>query len=110
MELCATCYRHHVPLAVGDDVGAWAHRLKQDPMTYHTANPATVVFLAPHAEEGYSAIPLLVIPTSGRCKAEHCHAMRKHMVDLCSNAAFSDCYGFPLSAATDGDARQSCEM
>ena len=61
--LCATCCRHPMPLASGGDVEALAQRLEQDPDTYHAANQATVVFPAPHTEEGYCAIPVWVIPT-----------------------------------------------
>ena len=46
--LCATCCRRPMPLAPGGDVEALAQRLEQDPDTYHAANQATVVFLAPH--------------------------------------------------------------
>ena len=110
--LCATFCRHPMPLASGSDKEAVAQRPKQDPDTYHTANQATVVFLAPHTEKGYwySAISVWVIPTCGRFKAEHWHAVRKHMAELCGNAAFWDRHGFLLSAGTDGDARRSCEM
>ena len=107
---CATCCRHPMPLASGTHVEALAQRLEQDQHTYHAANQATVVFLAPHTEEGYSAIPVWVIPTCGRFKAEHCRAVRKHMAELCGNAAFRDRHGFLLSADTDGDARRSREM
>ena len=48
--LCATCCQYPMPLASGDNVEALAERLKQDPHTYHTANHATLVFLAPHTE------------------------------------------------------------
>ena len=108
--LCATCCRHPMPLASGGDVEALAQRLEQDRDTYHAANQATVVFLAPHTEEGYSAIPVWVIPTCGRFKADHCHAVWKHMAELCGNAAFRDRHGYLLSADTDGDARRSREM
>ena len=108
--LCTTCCRHAMPLASGGDVEALAPRLEQDPHTYHAANQATVVFLAPHTAEGYSAIPVWVIPTCGRFKADHCHAVRKHMAELCGNAAFRDRHGYLLSADTDGDARRSTEM
>ena len=60
---------------------AVAQRLEQDPDTYHAANQATVVFLAPHTEEGYSAIPVWVVPMCGGFKADHCHAVRKHMAE-----------------------------
>ena len=110
VALCATCCRHPMPLASGADVEALAQRLEQDSNTYHAANQATVVFLSPHREEGYSAIPVWVIPTCGRFKAEHCRAVRKHMAELCGNAAFWDRHGFHLSADTDGDARWSREM
>ena len=86
--LCATCCRHPMPLASGGDVEALAQRPEQDPDTYHAANQAAVVFLAPHTEEGYSAIPVWVIPTCGRFKADHCHAVGKHLAELCGNAAF----------------------
>ena len=108
--LCATCCRHPMPLASGGDVEALAQRLEQDPDTYHAANQATLVLLAPHTEEGYSAIPVWVIPTCGRFKADHCHAVRKHMAELCGNAAFRGRHGYLLSADTDGDARRSREM
>ena len=110
VELCAACCRHPMPLASGDDVEDMAQRLEQDPDTYHTANQATVVFLAPHTEEGCFAISVSVIPTCSRLKAERCHAVRKHAVELCINAAFRDRHGFLLSADTDGDARRSREM
>ena len=97
-------------LASGADVEALAQRLEQDPGTYHTANKATVVFLAPHLEEGYSAIPVWVIPAYGSVKVEHCHAVRKHMAELCGNDGFRDRHGFLLSPDTDGDARRSREM
>ena len=108
--LCATCCRYPMPSASGANVEALAQRLEQDPDTYHTANQATVVFLAPHTEEGYSAIPVWVIPTCGTFRAEHCHAMRKHVAELCGNAAFRGRHGFLLFADTDGDAWQSREM
>ena len=108
--LCATCCRHPMPLASGGDVEALAQRLERDPDTYHAASQATVVFLAPHTEEGYSAIPVWVIPTCGKFKADHCHAVRKHMAELCGNAAFRDRHAYLLSADTDGDARRSREM
>ena len=108
--LCATCCRHPMPLASGADVEALAQRLEQDLDTYHAANQATVVFLAPHTEEGYSAVPVWVIPTCGRFKADHCHAVRKHMAELCGNAAFRDRHGNLPSADTDGDAQRSREM
>ena len=38
-----------------------------------------MVFLASHTEEGYAAIPVWFIPTSGTFKAEHCDAVRKQM-------------------------------
>ena len=107
--LCATCCRHPMPLPSGADVEALAQRLEQDPDTYHAANQATVVIVAPHTEEGYSAVPVFVIPTCGRFKADHCHAVRKHMAELCGNAAFRDRHGYLLSADTDGDARRSRE-
>ena len=110
VRLCATCCWHPMPLASGADVEALAQWLQQDPDTYHAANQATVVFVAPHTEEGYSASPVWVIPTCGRFKAEHCHAVRKHMAELCGNAAFLDRHGFLLSADTEGDARRSREM
>ena len=53
-----------------------------------------MVFVAPHTEEGYSAISVWVIPTCGKFKAKPCHAVRKHMAELCGNAAFRDCHGF----------------
>ena len=68
------------------------------------------MFLAPHTEKGYSAIPVWVIPTCGRFKADHCHAVRKPMAELCGNAAFRDRHGYLLSADTDGDARRFHEM
>ena len=108
--LCAMCCRHPMPLASSADVEVLAQRLEQNPDTYHAANQATVVFLAPHTEKGYYAIPLWVIPTCGRFKAEHCHTIRKHMAELCGNAAFRDRHGFLLSAHTDGDARRSRRM
>ena len=73
---------------------ALAQRLEQDLDTYHAANQATVVFVAPHTEDGYSAIPVWVIPTCGNFKAQHSHAVRKHMAELCGNAAFRDRHGF----------------
>ena len=108
--LCAMCCRYPMPLASGADVEALAQRPEQDPDTYHAANQATVVFLAPHTEDWYSAIPVWVIPTCGKCKAECCHAVRKHMAELCSNVAFQDRHGFVLSADTDGYGGQSREM
>ena len=69
MGLCARCCRHPMPLASGDDVEGLAQKLEQDPDTHHAANHATVVFLAPHTEEGYFAIPVGVMPTCGRFKA-----------------------------------------
>ena len=108
--LCATCCRHPMPMASGADVEALAQRPEQDSNTCDAANQATVVFPAPHTVEGYSAIAVWVIPTCGRFKAEHCHAVRKHMVELCGNAAFWDRHGFLLSVDTDGDTRQSREM
>ena len=75
--LCATCCRHPMPLASGAVVEALAQRLEQDQDTYHAANRAAVVFLEPHTEEEYSAILVWVIPTCGRFKADHCHAVRK---------------------------------
>ena len=107
--LCAMCGRHPVLLAIGDDVEALAELLEQDPGTYHAANHAMVVLSAPHAEEGCSAIPVWVIPTCGKFKGECCHAMRKHMAELCGNAAFRDRHGFLVSVDTDGDARWSHE-
>ena len=83
----------------------WRLRRKQDSASYHAATPATVVFLAPHTAEGYSAIPVWVSPTCGKVKAEHCRAVRKHMAELCSNATFADHHGVLLYADTDGDAR-----
>ena len=108
--LCAMCWPHPMPLASGADVEALAQELEQDPNTYHAANQATVVFLAPHTEEGYSAIRVWVISTCGRSKAEHCYSFRKYMAELCGNAAFWDLNGFLPSADTDGDARRSREM
>ena len=73
--LCTTCCWHTMPLASGDDMEALAQRLEHNLGTHHAANQATVVFLAPHAEEGYSAIPTIpvwVIPTCGKFKGEHC--------------------------------------
>ena len=102
--------QHPMPLASGDDVEALAQRLEEDPITYHAANQATVVFLALHTEEGYSAIPVRVIPTRGRFRAKHSHAVQKHMAELCGYAAFWDHHGFLRSADTDGDARRSREM
>ena len=69
-----------------------------------------MVFLAPHTQEGHSAITVWVIPTCGRFKAEHCPALRTYMGKLCGNAAFRDRHGFLLSADTEGDARWSREM
>ena len=97
-------------LASGDDLQSLAQRLKQVPQTYHAANQATVVFVAPRTAEEYSAIPVWVIPTCGRFKAAHCHAVRKHMAELCGNGVFWDRHGFFLSADTDCDARRSREM
>ena len=94
-----------MPLANGDNVEALAQRLEQASDRYHASNEAAVVFLVPHTEDGYSAIPLWVIPTCGLFKAEHCHAVRKHMAKLCGNAAFWDRHSFLLSADTDGDAK-----
>ena len=108
--LCATCCRHPMPLASGPDAEALAQRLEQDPDTYHAANQATVVFPAPHTEEGYSAIPVCLIPTCGGFQAEDCHAIRLHKAELCGNAAFRDRHGFLLSANADGDAWRSREM
>ena len=57
------------------------------------------------------ALPSLSgIPIRGRFKAEHCHAVRKHMAELCGNAAFRESHGFLLYADTDGDARRPREM
>ena len=108
--LCAMCFQQPMPFASGDNVEALAQRLEQDPETYHAANQATVVFLAPHTEEGYFVIPMWVIPTCGRFNAEHSHAVRKHMTELCSNASFRDHRSFLLSADTDSDARRHREM
>ena len=108
--LCATCCWHPMPLASDEDVEPLARRLEQDPDTYHAANQASVVFLAPHTEVGYSAILVWVIPTCGRFKAEHCHAVRKHMAELCGNVTFRDRHGFLLSGDRDDDARRSREM
>ena len=108
--LCTMCCRHPMPLASGAGVEALARRLEQALDTYHTANQATMVFLAPHTEEGRSAIPVGVIPTCGTFKAERCHSVRKHMAELCGNAPFRDRHGFLLSADTHGDARRSREM
>ena len=69
-----------------------------------------MVFLAPHTEEGHSAIPLWVIPTCGRFKAEHCHVVRIHMAELCGSAAFRDRHGFLLSEISRGVTRRSREM
>ena len=73
-------------------------------------NPVTVVFLAPHTAEGYTAVPVWVIPPCGTFKAEHCHAIRKHMAELCGNAAFRERHGCLLFADTESDARRSCWM
>ena len=90
-------------LASCDDVEAMAQRLPCDPATYHAATLATVVFGAPHAEEGYPAISLGVIPTCEMFQADHCCVVRQHMEELCSNTAFADRYGDMLFAHTDGD-------
>ena len=108
--LCATCCRHPMPLLSGANVEALAQRLEQDLHTYHTVNQETLLFLAPHTEEGYLPIPVWVIPTCGTFKAEHCHALQKRRAQLCGNAAFRDCYGFLLFVDTGGDARRSREM
>ena len=52
------------------------------------------MFLAPHEQEGYSAIPVLLIPTCAMFKAEHCHALRKPTAELCRNATFRGLHGF----------------
>ena len=67
---------------------ALAQQLEQDSDTYHAANQATLLFLAHHIEEWYCAIPVWIIPTCGRFKAQHCHVVPKHMAKLCGNAAF----------------------
>ena len=108
--LCATCCRHPMPLASGDDVEALTQRLEQDPDTNHATNQAPVVLLAPHTEEEYSAIPVWVIATCGRFKAAHLHVVRKHMAELYGNATHRERHGFLVSADTDSDARRSHEM
>ena len=66
--------------------------------------------LAPHATEGYNAIPLWFNPTCGKSKAEHCCDVRKHMAELFRNAPFADSHGVLPSADMDSDTRRSGEM
>ena len=68
--LCATCCRHTVPLASGADVETLAQRMEEEPVTYHAATLATVVFLAPHTADGCGGNLVWVIPTCGNFKAE----------------------------------------
>ena len=90
-----------------------AHKLEHDLATYNAATLAAVVFLAPYAVDGYSAILVWVIPTYGKFEVEQYRAVRTHMAELCSNAAFADRHNvlsILLSADTDGDVRRSREM
>ena len=68
-----------------------------------------MLFLALHTEEGYCAQSVWVIATCGRFNAEHCHAVWKHMAELCGNAAFWYRHGFLLLVDADIDARRSRE-
>ena len=88
--------QHPMPLASGDDVEALAQRLEEDPITYHTANQATVVFLALHTEEGYFAIPVRVISRaagSGQSIAMLCRSTWRSsavMLHFGTTTGFSD--------------------
>ena len=102
-RLCAMCCQHTMPMATGDDVEAVAQQLEQEPATYHATTLATVVLVASHTAEGYSAIHIWAIPTCGKFKVGHCLVVHKHMAELCSNAAFMDRHGVLLSADTGSD-------
>ena len=98
VELCTTCCRHPMPLASGADVEALATRLEQDLDTYHTANQATVVFLAPHRP------PLPSLSASSPRAA----GPGQSIAMMCGNTWHR--HGFLLSEDTDGDARWSRKM
>ena len=62
------------------------------------------------AAKAYFAIPMWVILTCGKFKAEHCRALRKHMAVLCNNAALTGYHGVRLSKNRDADAWRSCQL
>ena len=75
VRLCATYCRQTIPVASGNNVESPAEQLEHEPASYHAAALATVVFLAPHTAEGYSAISVWVMLPRGNFKGEHCRGV-----------------------------------